>query len=44
MAEKKFDVEDRFVEFASRIVDVVEALPKTRAGIRNKARNSFFIS
>ena len=32
MAERKFDLEDRLVEFASRIVDVVEALPKTRAG------------
>jgi len=32
MAEKKFDLEDRFVEFAGRIIEVVEALPKTRAG------------
>ena len=32
MAEKKFDLEERFVEFAGRIIEVVEALPKTRAG------------
>lgn len=32
MADKVYDLEDRFVEFAARIVDVVEALPKTRAG------------
>ena len=32
MTQKKFDLEDRFVEFAGRIVDVVETLPKTRAG------------
>src|ERR1700675_1183513 len=32
MAEKKYDLEDRFVEFVSRVVEVVEALPKTRAG------------
>jgi four helix bundle protein len=31
MPEKKYDLEDRLIEFASRIV-VVEALPKTRAG------------
>jgi hypothetical protein len=31
MATRKFDLEDRLVEFASRIVDVVEALPKTRS-------------
>ena len=32
MAERKFDLEDRLVEFVGRIVEVVEALPKTRAG------------
>ncbi len=32
MAEKKYDLENRFVEFVSRVVEVVEALPKTRAG------------
>jgi four helix bundle protein len=32
MSEKVYDLEDRFVEFASRIIDVVESLPKTRAG------------
>jgi four helix bundle protein len=32
MAERVYDLEDRLVEFASRIVDVVEALPNTRAG------------
>ncbi|HEX5152881.1 MAG TPA: four helix bundle protein [Parafilimonas sp.] len=30
--EKKFDLEDRLIDFASRIIDVVEALPNTRAG------------
>jgi len=32
MTARKFDPEDRLVELASRIVDMVEALPKTRAG------------
>ena|SRR6516162_6213519 len=32
MVAKKYDLEDRFVEFVSRMVEVVEALPKTRAG------------
>ena len=32
MTERVYDLEDRLVEFASRIVDVVEALPNTRAG------------
>jgi four helix bundle protein len=31
-AQTKFDLEDRLVEFASRIIDIVEALPNTRAG------------
>jgi four helix bundle protein len=32
MAERVYDLEDRLVELASRIVDVVEALQNTRAG------------
>lgn len=32
MGEKIFDLEDRLVDFACRIIDVVEALSKTRAG------------
>jgi len=32
MQEKNYDLENRFVDFAARIVDIVEALPKTRAG------------
>ena len=32
MAEKIFDLEDRLVEFACRIIVIVETLPKTRAG------------
>ena len=32
MAEKIFDLEDRLVEFSCRIIEVVEALPHTRAG------------
>lgn len=32
MSDKVYDLEDRFVEFAARVVDVVEALPNTRAG------------
>ena len=31
MSDKVYDLEDRFVEFASRIIDVVESLPNTRA-------------
>ena len=30
--EKKFDLEDRLVDFAVRIIGVVEALPENRAG------------
>lgn len=30
--EKKYDLEDRLIDFASRIIDVVESLPNTRAG------------
>jgi len=32
MEQKKFDLEDRLVDYACRMIDVVEALPKTRAG------------
>ena len=32
MPEKIFDLEGRFVEFSCRIIEVVEALPHTRAG------------
>lgn len=31
MNERVFDLEDRLVDFSSRIVDVVEALPNSRA-------------
>ncbi len=31
-AEKKYDLEDRLVDFTCRMIDVVEALPGTRAG------------
>lgn len=30
--ERKFDLEDRLIDFSSRVVDVVDALPNTRAG------------
>jgi four helix bundle protein len=29
---KKFDLEDRFVDFTCRMIDVVETLPNSRAG------------
>jgi hypothetical protein len=29
---KKYDLEDRLVDFSARIIDVVEAMPNTRAG------------
>ena len=32
MTEREYDLEDRLAEFASRIIDVVEALTNTRAG------------
>jgi four helix bundle protein len=32
MAEKVYDLEDRLVTYACRMIDVVEALPRTRAG------------
>lgn len=30
--KRKFDLEDRLVDFTCRMIDVVEALPNTRAG------------
>ena len=32
MQNKKFDLEDRFVDYTCRMIDVVEGLPSTRAG------------
>ncbi len=32
MEQRKFDLEDRLVDYACDMIDVVEALPKTRAG------------
>ena len=32
MSETKFDLEDRLVDFSCRIIEVVEALPSSRAG------------
>jgi four helix bundle protein len=32
MDERKFDLEDRFVDFTCRMIDVVEALPNSRTG------------
>lgn len=32
MSDKKFDIEDRLVDFSCRIIEVVEALPSMRAG------------
>ena len=32
MEDKKFDLEDRMVDYACRMIDVVEALPNTRTG------------
>ncbi|NOT93222.1 four helix bundle protein [Ferruginibacter sp.] len=32
MQNKKFDLEDRLVDYTCRMIDVVEALPNTRAG------------
>ena len=32
MEERKFDLEDRLVDYACRMIDVVEALPNTRTG------------
>ena len=32
MQNRKYDLEDRFVDYTCRMIDVVEALPDTRAG------------
>lgn len=32
MENRKYDLEDRLVEYSCRMIDVVEALPNTRAG------------
>lgn len=32
MQSKKYDLEDRFVDYTCRMIDVVESLPNTRAG------------
>ncbi|MEP6596537.1 MAG: four helix bundle protein [Ginsengibacter sp.] len=32
MEDRKFDLEDRLVDYACRMIDVVEALPNTRTG------------
>ena len=32
MKEKKYDLEERLVDFTCRMIDVVESLPNTRAG------------
>ena len=32
MEQRKFDLEDRLVEYTCRMIDVVEALPNSRAG------------
>ena len=32
MQERKFDLEDRLVDYTCRMIDVVEALPTSRAG------------
>ncbi len=32
MEDKKYDLEDRFVDYTCRMIDVVEELPGTRAG------------
>jgi four helix bundle protein len=32
MEQKKYDLEDRFVDFTSSMIGIVEALPDTRAG------------
>src|SRR6476620_3374539 len=33
MEKQKYDLEDRLVDYTCRMIDVVEALPNTRAGI-----------
>ena len=32
MGNKTYDIEDRLVEYSCRMIDLVEALPKTRTG------------
>ena len=32
MEQRKYDLEDRFVDYTCRMIDVVEALPNTRVG------------
>ena len=32
MSDRKYDLEDRLVNYSCRMIDVVEALPNTRAG------------
>ncbi len=32
MEQRKYDLEDRFVDYTWRMIDAVEALPNTRAG------------
>ena len=32
MQNRKFDLEDRFVDYTCKMIDVVEALPNTRSG------------
>jgi hypothetical protein len=32
MDEKKYDLEERLVDFTCRMIDVVESLPNSRAG------------
>ena len=32
MEQRKYDLEDRFVDYSCRMIDVVEALPNNRAG------------
>jgi len=32
MEQRKFDLEDRFVDYTCQMIDIVEALPSTRAG------------
>ena len=33
MENRKYDLEDRLVEYTCRMIDVVEAIPNTRAGV-----------
>lgn len=32
MTDRKYDLEERLVDYTCRMIDVVEALPSTRAG------------